>query len=157
MWRDPGYMYRILIPVDTDDRRADGQVKTALRLAEEVDELDVTVLHVHEEIDSTADEAGRSYIDELNEQLDEIHGTPSAVTVVTDQLEPTAVSVTVHEIIGKPAPAILEIGEELDVDAILLGVRKRSPVGKVLFGSVTQAVILSADRPVMTAPAPELE
>ena len=147
----------MLIPVDTDDHRADGQAKTALRLAEEVDELDATVLHVHEEIDSTADEAGRSYIDELNEQLDEIHGTPSAVTVVTDQLERAEVSVTVHEITGKVAPAILEIGEELDVDAILIGVRKRSPVGKVLFGSVTQAVILSADRPVITAPAPVRE
>ena len=57
-------------------------------------------------------------------------------------------------VVGEAAPAILELADEVDADAVLLGVRKRSPVGKVLFGSVTQAVILSSDRPTITAPVP---
>jgi len=44
--------------------------------------------------------------------------------------------------------AIVEAAQEHDVDVIFLAGRKRSPAGKVLFGSVTQGVALSTERPV---------
>ena len=49
---------------------------------------------------------------------------------------------------GDPAETIIEVAEELDVDNITMSGRRRSPTGKMLFGSTTQSVLLAADRPV---------
>lgn len=54
--------------------------------------------------------------------------------------------------IGDPADQILALADSIDARFVVLGGRKRSPTGKALFGSVTQSVILSADRPVVTIP-----
>jgi len=48
-----------------------------------------------------------------------------------------------------PEIEILEFAEEKEVDEIIVGARKRSPVGKALLGSVTQSVSLSANCPVV--------
>lgn len=50
---------------------------------------------------------------------------------------------------GNPAEEILDYATEVDARYLVIGGRKRSPVGKALFGSVTQSVLLEADRPVV--------
>ena len=40
-------------------------------------------------------------------------------------------------------------GDE-DVEAVVVGVRRRSPVGKILLGSAAQQIILEAECPVIT-------
>ena len=52
--------------------------------------------------------------------------------------------------IGEPTDSILSLAAELDASYVVIGGRQRSPTGKVLFGSVTQSVLLNADRPVVT-------
>jgi nucleotide-binding universal stress UspA family protein len=49
----------------------------------------------------------------------------------------------------QPAEDIIEFADEINASMIVIGVRKRRPAGKVLFGSVAQDVILHATKPVV--------
>ncbi|MFC7134762.1 MULTISPECIES: universal stress protein [Salinibaculum] len=64
--------------------------------------------------------------------------------------EEEGVDTELREGSGDPAQSIIETAEDLDADAICVAGRKRSPAGKMLFGSVTQKVILNSERPVLT-------
>ena len=44
---------------------------------------------------------------------------------------------------------MLRVAAEADASAIVIGLRKRSPVGKLLMGSGAQRILLDADRPVL--------
>ena len=50
----------------------------------------------------------------------------------------------------KPGEDIVQFAEENLADLIIVGVRRRSKVGKLIFGSTAQFVILNAPCPVMT-------
>ena len=50
----------------------------------------------------------------------------------------------------KRAEKIVEMAEMLNAELIFLGIKKRSKVGKMLFGSTAQYVILNATCPVVT-------
>ena len=49
-----------------------------------------------------------------------------------------------------PGEALVEFAEENDIDQIFIGVKKRSKVGKLVFGSNAQYIILEAPFPVVT-------
>ncbi len=50
----------------------------------------------------------------------------------------------------EPGEDIVAFANENKVDEIIIGVRSRSKVGKLLFGSTSQVVILQASCPVVT-------
>lgn len=52
-------------------------------------------------------------------------------------------------LLGDPAKELVKYGRKHDAEYLVLGGRRRTPVGKVMFGSVTQSVLLSADRPIV--------
>jgi nucleotide-binding universal stress UspA family protein len=55
----------------------------------------------------------------------------------------------------KASGAILEVARNEDVDLIVIGMRRRSRVGKVILGSNAQDILLEAEAPVISIKAPE--
>ena len=50
---------------------------------------------------------------------------------------------------GEVADEVLRVAAETDASVIVIGLRRRSPVGKLLMGSSAQRILLDADRPVL--------
>ncbi len=61
------------------------------------------------------------------------------------------ISYETHAIVTNMSPGeeIVEFANRNDVKEIVIGIRKRSKVGKLVFGSTAQFVILNADCPVV--------
>ena len=133
-------MYRALLAVDADETRVRSQAAYVTSLPEASTSVEVIVLFVfHEE--------GQTLPEELR-QFKSIDRVPS-VRRAREHLEDHDVEHTLLEESGDTVEDILSMADRYDVDAIVLGGRKRSPAGKAIFGSVTQSVILEADRPVV--------
>jgi nucleotide-binding universal stress UspA family protein len=136
-------MYRVLLPVDEQTDRAMQGAEAATSLPGAGESLEVVVLNVFEEFEVS----GEAPVD--SEEVWDETSFPDSAQAVEDHLESAGVSVTMRREHGDPAEQIVEVAEEIDADAIVMSGRSRSPTGKALFGSVTQSVLLSAERPVM--------
>jgi nucleotide-binding universal stress UspA family protein len=54
---------------------------------------------------------------------------------------------------SEPANDLVAVAEEVDADFIVIGLRRRSPVGKLILGSNAQQVLLDAPCPVLAVKA----
>lgn len=52
--------------------------------------------------------------------------------------------------VGNVTEAILDESDRIDARYIVAGGRRRTPVGKAIFGSTLQSILLNADRPVVS-------
>lgn len=138
---------RVLLPVDTDENRAIAAAETVLSLPNAVEEVQVTILNVEKELE-VAGEAGHVSSEEWYDEED----FPAAVEKAKAVLEDAGLAVETRRAHGEPAETIIAVADEIDADQIILAGRQRTPVGKVLFGSVTQSVLLTADVPVTVVP-----
>jgi nucleotide-binding universal stress UspA family protein len=55
----------------------------------------------------------------------------------------------------EPAEDLIAVAEEVSADMIVIGLRRRSPVGKLILGSNAQRVLLDAPCPVLAVKAQE--
>jgi nucleotide-binding universal stress UspA family protein len=58
------------------------------------------------------------------------------------------------ELAFSAAEEILKVADDVSADLIVIGLRRRSPVGKLFLGSISQQVILDADCPVVAVKRP---
>ena len=54
---------------------------------------------------------------------------------------------------NEPAEDIIAVADEVDADLIVIGLRRRTPVGKLLLGSNAQRILLEASVPVLAVKA----
>lgn len=93
---------------------------------------------------STVEDSGKSVpVDEVRSMAKEIAG---------DAARDVAPNAELVGIVGDPAEEILRYAEENNSSYVVVGGKKRSPVGKAIFGSVTQSVLLKASQPIVTVP-----
>ena len=86
---------------------------------------------------------GDSLVDERFAHEDEI-------AALRDRLATDGVEVEIRrDVVPDVADAVLAAAEQHAADVIVVGVRHRTPVGKLLLGSVAQRVILDATCPVL--------
>lgn len=79
----------------------------------------------------------------------ERHATGVARDVVDAALDDTSDTVLVGRV-GDPVEEILAEADRLSAQYLVIGGRKRTPVGKAVFGSTTQSILLGAGQPVVT-------
>jgi nucleotide-binding universal stress UspA family protein len=82
----------------------------------------------------------------------EIRQVEKELEDIKSQVESDGIACETHLLIRGMIPGedLVNYAEENDIEEIVIGVRRRSKMGKLLFGSTTQVVILSAPCPVVT-------
>lgn len=129
-------MYRVLLPVDSNTSRALEQARAVADLPSAADDVEATLLRVFDDIAASDD----------TEMIDPTR--VYAVTEVQEFLEDAGITVELRGEVGDSGDVIIDVADEIDADVIVLGGPTQSPIGKVVFGSVGQYVLLNADRPV---------
>jgi len=92
--------------------------------------------------------------------LDDSYAQQPEMDTVRRRLEELGIEHEVRQPIGgkDAADEIVAVAEEVGADLIVIGLRRRSPVGKLIMGSNAQRVLLDAPCPVLAvkAGAPEV-
>lgn len=80
-----------------------------------------------------------------------------AEEIAAETLEGAGVDAEPVGIVGEPAEEIVEYARETAADYVVVAGRKRSAVGKALFGSVGQSILIEAECPVVSIRSDEEE
>jgi nucleotide-binding universal stress UspA family protein len=138
----------VLLPTDVDTERALAAATEVLSLPNAAEKVSVTILNVQKDIEVTGVDGGNFSSEEFYSPED----FPESVLEATALLEEEDIHVRKHRELGDPATTIVETASGIGADRILMAGRKHTKVGKVLFGSVTQSVLLNAETPVTVIP-----
>lgn len=77
---------------------------------------------------------------------------------VRQELDAAGVAHEVRQLVRglEPAEDLIAVAEEVSADFIVIGLRRRSPVGKLILGSNAQRILLDAPCPVLAVKAEHL-
>lgn len=81
----------------------------------------------------------------------------SQLEAVRSQLSAAGIEHEIRQLVrGKdPAEDLVKVAAEVSAEIIIIGLRRRSPVGKLILGSNAQRVLLDAPCPVLAVKAAE--
>ena len=113
-------------------------------------ETDVTVIHVLSRSEFV--DLQRTSISETAEAVDVDKVRSVAADIAREAAEGTLTDFEAVGLVGDAANELVRWGEEHGVLYIVIGVQSRSPIGKAVFGSVAQDVLLRSDSPVVAVP-----
>ena len=124
-----------------------GIVNEARNLAEKFDE-ELHVIHVLSE--SEAAKLDRKNVRDTGKSKGRDGIAEIAADIAIESAGEAFDNFTPVGLIGKPADEIIEYADDNNARYIVIGGRKRSPIGKAVFGSVAQSILLNAPCPVVT-------
>jgi nucleotide-binding universal stress UspA family protein len=132
-------VYRILVAVSDDVDQAIEQARFVTSMPGAAD-TEVHVAHAYDDTDDTGERGphGQSLPPAESE----------GVQAVRTRMTEAGIAVETHETYHPVEEGIVDLATDVDADLVVVGGRRRSPVGKALFGSVTQSVVLNAPVPV---------
>ncbi|MGI8433208.1 MAG: universal stress protein [Nocardioidaceae bacterium] len=83
--------------------------------------------------------------------------TESQLDSVRSELTAAGVKHEVRQLVRglDPADDLIKVAEEVSAELIVIGLRRRSPVGKLILGSNAQRILLDAPCPVLAVKAAE--
>ncbi|MGF0118320.1 universal stress protein [Promicromonospora sp. Marseille-Q5078] len=82
--------------------------------------------------------------------VDERYAAPGGLAELAERLRGTGLPHVVRQEMGRDvAEQVLDVAAELSARLVVVGLRHRSPVGKLLMGSVAQRILLTAECPVL--------
>lgn len=94
-------------------------------------------------------ELERTSVDETGQPIPMEEIRDVARDIAAESAEGVAPDAEPVGLVGGAADEIVRYADEQGARYVVIGGRNRSPVGKAVFGSVTQDVLLEADRPVL--------
>lgn len=135
----------VIAAIDRDDDE-----RTLAQAAALADAFDLPLRVVHVLDRSAFLELERSAVESEGKSIpvDEIRSL--AQKIATEAMDDAGVEGEAVGLVGDPAEKLIEYADREEASYVVVGGRKRSPVGKALFGSVTQSVLLDAHCPVLT-------
>jgi nucleotide-binding universal stress UspA family protein len=88
---------------------------------------------------------GREYDDDASAR------TKEELAALETKLEESGLEYDVRQLVRglEPAEDLIGIAEDSDADLIVIGLRRRTPVGKLILGSNAQRILLDAPCPVL--------
>jgi nucleotide-binding universal stress UspA family protein len=90
-----------------------------------------------------------------NALVDPTYASSSETTALRERLSSLDVDAELrHDVVPDVAEAVIDAAEEVDARLVVVGIRRRTRVGKLILGSVAQQVILGVDCPVLAVKAP---
>jgi nucleotide-binding universal stress UspA family protein len=84
-----------------------------------------------------------------------VNETETQLSDVRAQLEATDVQYEIRQFVRglDPAEDLIKVAEDVAAELIIIGLRRRSPVGKLILGSQAQRILLDAPCPVLAVKA----
>lgn len=135
----------VIVAAVDNSNRADEVIRQAKTLAEAFDD---TIHVVHVLTRSEFVNLGRTQAEE-GDSVDMETIKNVAATIAKDAATSIEGSFEAVGLMGSPAEKVVDYAAKQEARYITIAGRKRSPAGKVIFGSVSQSILLNAECPVV--------